>query len=117
MRRQSTIRLATTVLCLLALAPAAHAQMRCPEGRTATGKCMDPGLAQMGRATVMVMTQTKFSYTAPPYLPIDDRTSRLPLQTHEIYNLFNSPPVTKPVTTVLLPVHGGPPSPFQLFRP
>jgi hypothetical protein len=83
----------------------------------ASGKCVDAGLAQMGQQTVLVMTQTKFSYTAPPFLPIEDRTSRLPMQTHEIYNLFNFPPVTKPVTTILLPVHGGPPTPFQLFRP
>ena len=103
--------------CLAATFTPAAAQTRCPEGKTMSGKCVNPALAQMGTRTLVAMTQTKFSFTAPPFLPIEDRTSRIPTQSHEVYNLLNAPPVTKPVTFILLPVHGGPPTPFQLNRP
>jgi hypothetical protein len=122
MLKHASLGLVIGVHCLNAIGQAGivtpvAAQARCPEGRLASGKCIDPALAQMGRETVVGMTQTKFSYTAPPFLPSQDRTSRLPLQTHEVDNLFTFPPVTKPITTILLPAVSGPPRPFQLNRP
>jgi len=115
MRQHWTIcHLFAAALCLVTFAASAHAQARCPEGRTASGKCVDPGLAQLGSQNVTVMSQPRLSYTAPPYLPIQDRNSRVPAQTHEVYNLFNYPPVTQPVTTAIIPRTL---TPFQLFRP
>jgi hypothetical protein len=113
-------RMLAVMMCVassLGLATPADAQTRCPEGKTASGKCINPVLGQMGRQTMLVMTQTKFSYTAPPYLPIDDRTSRIPAQSHELYNLYTYPPLGKPITIIPGGFHGGPPNPYQLFRP
>ena len=76
----------------LALAAPAGAQQkpRCPEGRTAAGECVDAALAQSGRATSIVFAQPKFSYTAPPYLPIEDRGYWIARDRHELNNLLGA---------------------------
>lgn len=66
MSRLVCIFLATT------LSSAALAQPSCPEGRTLTGTCVKPELAESVRKTVMVFTQPKLSYSAPPVLPSED---------------------------------------------
>jgi hypothetical protein len=61
-------------------AGAASAQVRCLEGRTASGQCVDPGLADAMRQSAVIFSQPKLSYTAFPILPADDRNFRYPNQ-------------------------------------
>jgi hypothetical protein len=44
----------------------ALAQTRCPEGRTASGACVNRGLAAALRDRAIVFTQPKLSYTGAP---------------------------------------------------
>lgn len=59
---------------------AASAQTNCPEGRTATGQCVNPGLADSMRQAAVIYSQPKLSYTAYPVLPTLDWTFRYPNQ-------------------------------------
>jgi|GEM_PF-3094617 hypothetical protein len=77
---------------LLLLPGAASAQTRCPDMRTASGECVDPSVSEAARKTVLYMTQPKFSYTAPPWLPYEDRDNFTARDHHEISNLFTFPP-------------------------
>ena len=66
-------------LAALVMAPApALAQANCPEGRTATGECVNPGLAQALRQAAIIFAQTKISQTHYPVLPNDDFKYRYP---------------------------------------
>lgn len=58
----------------------AVAQATCPEGRTITGACVNPGLAASARQTAVIFSQPKISQTAYPVLPVDDRFFRYPNQ-------------------------------------
>jgi hypothetical protein len=92
-----TVMMALTAMSVVALPlEAGHAQVRCPEGRTASGQCVDPGLAAINTLRVIAFTQPKFSYTAPPFLPNADRTYRAPVNFHEANSLLNFPPSTNP---------------------
>jgi len=71
---------AATVTALLALVAPAGAQVRCPEGRTASGACVDPVLASGMRQSAVIFSQPKLSYTAFPILPADDWHYRYPNQ-------------------------------------
>ena len=88
MRKCSTMLLAVAGVGLAAIALPAHGEVRCPEGRTASGKCVNPGLAEMNKLRALSFTQPKLSYTAPPFLPSDDRIYRVPRYFPEIYNPF-----------------------------
>ncbi len=57
---------------LIGTLSAASAQATCPEGRTASGACVKPDLAQAMRKNTIVETQPKLSFTAPPVLPSGD---------------------------------------------
>jgi|SRR5690242_20646831 hypothetical protein len=81
------IALTTASVALVATAQAQPPKPRCPEGRTASGECVDPGLAASNRATSIVFAQPKISYTAPPYLPIEDRGYWIARDRHEVDNL------------------------------
>jgi hypothetical protein len=100
MRRYCIMAVIAAAACAIPL-PAA-AQNRCPEGRTFSGECINPALAQSNRKQIIVFTQPKFSYTAPPYLPSEDHGNQIPRHHHEMFNLFTYPPVTsaRPTTTV-----------------
>jgi hypothetical protein len=56
----------------------ASAQTRCMEGKTASGDCVDAGLADSMRQTAVLFSQQKLSYTAYPILPTGDRLYRYP---------------------------------------
>ncbi len=86
------IAIATLAVALAAPAAAQQPQQkpRCPEGRTAAGECVDPALAASNRATSIVFAQPKFSYTAPPYLPIEDRGYWIARDRHELNNLLRA---------------------------
>lgn len=58
----------------------AFAQGSCPEGRTASGQCVNAGLADAMRQGAMIYSQPKLSSTQYPVLPSDDWTVRYPNQ-------------------------------------
>src|SRR5262249_37475178 len=59
---------------------AAAAQGACPEGRTASGQCVNPGLAQGMQQSALLFSQPKISFTTLPILPADDFIFRYPNQ-------------------------------------
>jgi hypothetical protein len=73
---------------LLGMVSTAGAQARCPEGRTASGACVKPDLAQAMRKSAIVETQPKLSFTAPPVLPSEDYEYRPLPDFKEILKLF-----------------------------
>lgn len=62
----------TFALALLLSASSSHAAPRCNEGRTASGECINPGLAHALRHTAIVRVQPKISLNAPLNLPSED---------------------------------------------
>jgi hypothetical protein len=54
------------------LAGSASAEIRCFEGRTASGECVNAGLAQVMRHTGIVRVQPKITLNAPLNLPSED---------------------------------------------
>ena len=56
------------------------AQSSCPEGRTASGQCVNAGLAESMRQAGVIYSQPKLSYTAYPVLPSLDFVFRYPHQ-------------------------------------
>jgi len=63
---------------LLQMPADAQARVRCPEGKTASGECIDPGLGSATRQAAIVFSQPKLSETGFPLLPVDDWTYRYP---------------------------------------
>lgn len=64
-----------TSACLIS---SASAQSYCPEGKTASGACVNPALAASARLDSMIFAQPKISYTAFPLLPALDFLFRYP---------------------------------------
>ena len=97
----------------------AMAQAPCPEGQTASGRCVKLRLAEGARSNVEGLSQGKISYTSPPWLPSEDRHNPATPQWHEMLNLFTGPPVTRPVTTGTIPGSRLAPTSrtFQVGRP
>ena len=85
--------LPTGFALLLALGGPVASQERCPEGRTLSGQCVNPTLARVMRKQTVIYTQPKFSYTAPLYLPNEDRFYSSARDHHEISHFFGIPPV------------------------
>ena len=76
-----TVRLGLLAASLLALSPiATNAQDKCPEGKTASGECVNPGFADNMRQAALIFAQPKISYTSFPVLPVQDWTYRYPNQ-------------------------------------
>lgn len=69
-----------TVICILLLSAAGSAQVKCPEGRSWTGGCVNPALAATARHLAIIFSQPKISRTAFPILPTEDHHSRYPNQ-------------------------------------
>ena len=78
---------------LILMPASAGAQAACPEGRMASGACANPALAKAMRKQVIIFTQPKISYTAPPLLPIEDRGYYIARDYHEMLYLFTIPQV------------------------
>ena len=68
---KSVIALAVGITALLLAGPAS-AEGRCLEGRTASGECVNAGLAQVMRHTGIVLAQPKITLNAPLNLPSED---------------------------------------------
>jgi len=64
----------------LLLPSAAKAEVKCPEGKTAAGDCVNPALAAAMRQTAIIFSQPKISQTAFPILPAQDLIYRYPHQ-------------------------------------
>lgn len=78
MRQSCKLALLTLVGVLV---PAvAAAQGACPDGRTATGQCVNAGLAESMRQAGVIYSQPKLSAAAYPVLPILDFIFRYPHQ-------------------------------------
>ena len=60
------------IMTALLLAGSAKAEIRCFEGRTALGECVNAGLAQVMRHTAIVRVQPKITLNAPLNLPSED---------------------------------------------
>lgn len=60
----------------------------CPEGRLASGDCINPAMAASLRQNSVMMAQPKFSYSAPPRLPSRDGVISEPRNPAEILSLF-----------------------------
>ena len=73
----------------------AFAQRGCPEGRTASGQCVNAGLAAAIEQSGILFSQPKISYTALPILPSGDMQYRYP------YNLI--PSMMMPSAAGILP--------------
>lgn len=74
-------RLAPAALLAMAVSIApgvAHAQRACPDGRTASGQCINPQFADAMRQTAIIFSQPKISYTHYPVLPSQDWKYRYP---------------------------------------
>ena len=77
-RKFRWIKTLATACGVFILATAANAQVRCPEGRTASGECVNPSLAVSARQAGLIFAQPQISYTAFPILPVDDWSYRYP---------------------------------------
>jgi hypothetical protein len=89
-----TVLLAAILWPLTWVVPAG-AQVKCPEGRTLNGDCVNAGLAASMRQTSIIFSQPKISQTAFPILPSVDRLFRYPNQ------LIPDP--LKPAPVILIP--------------
>lgn len=63
--------LVLAVLLSAGAVPAAAQQRNCPEGRTASGACVNPRLAQQLRLNGIIFTQRKLSFTQHPSITIN----------------------------------------------
>jgi len=52
----------------------------CPEGKTASGQCVNPGLANASTIWANIFSQQKISMTAYPIMPSDDFSLKYPNQ-------------------------------------
>ena len=87
-----------TAACLLLAAPfscEAEQKPRCPDGRTLSGDCIDPGLSSALRRSAVAQTQPRLSYTAPPWLPAQDRGTDVTRNFHEMNNIVLPPLITR----------------------
>jgi hypothetical protein len=85
-------RIVGLALCLaLALSspgPAFAQKRACPEGRTLSGECVNPALANSMRQRTIVFSQPKLSYRGPAVLPSEE-FKFAPLRDRRIiYELF-----------------------------
>ena len=102
------------VACIALTAAPASSQQRCLEGRTATGKCVNPDLARDMRTGTIVYTQPKLSMTNPPILPSEDGQYYVARDHHEISNLHGGPPIVSPYGQLTYDPPGTPTTPVPL---
>ena len=67
----------------------AHAQTICPDGKTFSGACVKADLGESVRKQVLVFTQPKISYTAPPVLPSEDGAYSIPRDYNELVKIYS----------------------------
>jgi hypothetical protein len=95
---RTTTHIGAGLLAAALLLPgAAAAQGTCPAGRTASGQCVNPGLAQGMQQSAIIFSQPSISFTAFPILPVDDLQFRYPNQV--VPNQLLPAPTGTPITT------------------
>ena len=77
MKRILLVSAAMAILGAASSVPS-FAQPSCPEGRTASGQCVNAGLAAAIQQIGIIFSQPKISYTAFPILPSGDTQYRYP---------------------------------------
>ena len=82
-------------LAAIVCAGSARAELRCSEGRTKTGECVNPGLAYAMRHQGIILAQPKISMTAPLNLPSEDDFYPAQHDHHE-QTVFFGFPATRP---------------------
>jgi hypothetical protein len=100
-RFPASLILAASGLCFLS--GGALAEGPCLEGRTAGGKCVNPGLAATNRMDSIIFSQSQLSRTAHPIKPQLDYRYRYP---HELTGDAASPQtavIPTPTVPVLAP--------------
>lgn len=92
---RTTVFLSAALVAALAAAAATPvvAKERCPEGRTRSGECVDPDMAQAGVKDAILATQTKLSMSAPLVLPGDPDEGRYRYGYAEGGAFFRSAPI------------------------
>lgn len=92
---RTTVFLSAALVAALAAGAAtpAGAKERCLEGRTRSGECVDPEVAQAGVKDAILATQTKLSMTAPLVLPGDPDEGRHRYNYTEGGAFFRSAPI------------------------
>lgn len=72
----------------------ALAQTRCPEGRAASGACVNGGLAKAMRNRAIVFTQPKLSHTGAPVSQNrnESQDTATPRSIERNYDLYGPPP-------------------------
>jgi hypothetical protein len=87
-------------ICVAIVPGAAMAQASCPDGRTGSGRCINPLFADAMRQTAIIFSQPKISYTHYPVLPSLDWKYRYP-------NSVNPDPAVPSATAPRAPGGGG----------
>lgn len=77
--------------CHITVAAAQQVPRTCPEGRTASGQCVDAGLAQDMRTGGIVYSQPKISLSNPPLLPDQDGQYVVIRDNREVRNIHGRP--------------------------
>lgn len=78
MRNILTSGLVASIAAVVVVPAATPAQVKCLEGKTATGQCVNPALANALQQKAIIFSQSKISQMHYPVLPSDDRKYRYP---------------------------------------
>ena len=78
----------TALLGVILATTSSQAQTICSDGKTFSGACVKPGLGETVRQQVLVFTQPKMSYTAPPTLPSEDGVFSIPRDYNELRTIY-----------------------------
>jgi hypothetical protein len=89
------------IVTALLLTVSANAETRCFEGRTASGECVNPGLAHAMRHSAIVRVQPKITLNAPLNLPSEDSFYPSERDHHEFRALFG--PAYRPGFNSIVP--------------
>jgi hypothetical protein len=89
--RTLTIAFMLSATLSAAFGAAAEPQVRCLEGKTISGECVNPGLAAVMRKQSVIISQPKISLTTPLNLPSEDRFYPVIRDRHENRVFFGSP--------------------------
>lgn len=115
-RAFGTVLLLTATMGLLSPG-VATAEEICPEGKTANGECVNPGLAASMRETAIIFSQPELSHTAYPNFPAKDYIYRYPHQIASTPPQVNTEAPVVPGGQVLAPISGIGPLPPPIVPP
>ena len=97
--RCSTMRFGAALACVVLWSSTVAALPRCSEGRTISGECVNPLLAQVQRRDAIINAQPRISMTAPLNLPSEDSFYPV-VQTLNEPNTYIAPTTVTPFATL-----------------